>query len=86
MEDRDKVTGAYLFAPTYHEHHRSHLRDIFTSKAEGLQQPSFRDLKSLTFYGVQGHIVSQEDLAILEAKRDNIEKLSVAFMERDIDA
>ena len=29
IEDRDKVTGEYLFQPTYHEHHRSYLREIF---------------------------------------------------------
>ena len=29
IEDKDKKTGDYLFLPTYHEHHRSYIRDYF---------------------------------------------------------
>ena len=29
IEDRDKMTGEYLFQPTFHEHHRSYMRDHF---------------------------------------------------------
>ena len=36
IEDIDKITGTYLFEPTFHEHHRSYLRELFLSKQDDL--------------------------------------------------
>lgn len=68
MEDRHQKTGDYLFEPTYHEHHRSYLREVFTQTEVGTEknQSDFHPLKTLTFYGVQGQNVSEEDFLTIQ--------------------
>lgn len=65
IEDRDKATGEYLFQPTYHEHHRSYLRNHFIPE-QFKQEMVVRGLRNVVFYGVQGQIVSEEDTVIIK--------------------
>ena len=70
IEDLNPL-GQFIFEPTYHEHHRSYLREIF-EKNEPIS-----DLKSLTFYGLQGAFVSQGDIDLVKSK---IPEVSTVFI------
>jgi hypothetical protein len=68
-----------LFEPSFHEHHKSYLRQIFSPENQ-----SPLSLKSLTFYGIQGLNVSEEDIAVVNQKQDQIDKINFVFMSEDI--
>lgn len=71
----DKKEGKFLFDPVYHEHHRSFLREVFKKDQSDW-------LKQIVFYGLNGSIVSKQDLDLL--KNTNVPQQSICFMERDI--
>lgn len=79
MRDVDK-NGVLLFPPTFHEHHKSYLRDIFD--VEKNKDPL--DLKSLIFYGIQGLNVSEEDVSIINQREKDISSLNFVFMNDEI--
>mmetsp|Transcript_72 Transcript_72/g.145 ORF Transcript_72/g.145 Transcript_72/m.145 type:complete len:326 (-) Transcript_72:480-1457(-) len=53
IEERDKITGDYLFGPTYHEHHRSYLREVFIPEKPS-EEKRVMGIRDILFYGVQG--------------------------------
>ena len=63
LRDVDK-DGALIFPPTFHEHHKSYLRDIFDLEVN--KDPL--NIKSLIFYGIQGLNVSEEDVSIIKQR------------------
>jgi len=77
IDDRDKK-GNFLFAPQFFEHHRSYLREVYEDKV------GFKPLKSLTFFGVQGQHVSQDDIDLVESQKEKIEQINVVFYSKDI--
>ena len=95
IEDRDKVTGAYLFQPTFHEHHRSYLRQVFSPEQNLKSETTLvSGITDLIFYGVQGQNVSKEDFDLVNKMSGNsedknigiptVENVKILFEEKDI--